>query len=65
MSHKFYYVNNYIHIKIFSSGNMVKTERIQFRVSKKNKDKIKRKCDNMGITISEYMNRQLFSEEGQ
>lgn len=44
---------------------MTKTERIQFRVSKENKDKIKKKCDNMGITISEYMNRQLFSEERQ
>ena len=44
---------------------MAKTERIQFRVSKENKDKIREQCNNMGITISEFMNRQLFSKEKQ
>ena len=53
------------HTNFIIGDNMVKTERIQFRVSKENKEKIKKKCDNMGITISEYMNRQLFSEERQ
>ena len=38
---------------------MAKTERIQFRISKEDKDFIRKQCNNMNITISEYMNRLL------
>ena len=38
---------------------MTKTERIQFRISKEEKDFIRKQCNDMDITISEYMNRNL------
>ena len=38
---------------------MTKTERIQFRISKEEKDFIRKQCNDMDITISEYMNRLL------
>lgn len=38
---------------------MAKTERIQFRVSKREKDFIRKQCKDMDITISEFMNRML------
>lgn len=38
---------------------MAKTERIQFRISKEDKDFIRKQCNDMNITISEYMNRLL------
>lgn len=44
---------------------MTKTERIQFRVSKKDKNNIKNECVKQGITISEYMHRKVFDRRQQ
>ena len=39
---------------------MTKTERIQFRVSEKQKNFIRKKCEERKITISEFMTESLF-----
>ena len=39
---------------------MTKPERIQFRVSKEEKDFIREQCIKEDITISEFMTRALF-----
>lgn len=39
---------------------MTKSERIQFRVSKKEKDFIRKQCNENKITISEFMTKALF-----
>lgn len=38
---------------------MTKTERIQFRISKENKDFIRKKCADDNITISKFMTNLL------
>lgn len=38
---------------------MTKNERIQFRISKKNKDFIREQCANDNITISQFMTNLL------
>ena len=43
---------------------MTKSERIQFRISKENKDFIQKQCDQQDITISQFMTEALLIAYG-